>query len=168
MSSQMMHDSTLATSSGNVQPGLPINAAKTGMVVTGDSRLAWALQNQIKGQLQNNPAFGQIQLLDGIDEQVNYPILLVEIVPQEIFWTPIYARANVKVIVSYASDGDISFRMSQPVEFKHTSDQATLKRSGSYTFTDTSWGLISNPGYLDYLAREIARPIAADLKAPSN
>jgi hypothetical protein len=167
MSSQMAHDSTLATSTGSTQPGLLINPAKTGMVVTGDIRLARALQNQIAGQLQNNPAFGQLQLLDGIDEQAKYPILLIEIASQEIFWTPIYARANLKVNVSYASDGDVSFRLSQPVEFKHTSDQTVEKRSGSYTFIDTSWGLISNPGYLDYLAREIARPIAADLKGAS-
>jgi hypothetical protein len=164
MSSQIVHDSTLATSTGSAQPGVPIHSAKTGLVVKGDSRLAWALQNQIITHLQNYPAFGQLQLLDRMDEQANDPILLLEIAPQDIFWTPIYARANLRVNVSYASDGDISFRLSQPVEFKHTSDQTVVKKSGSYTFTDTSWGLISNPGYLDYLAREIARPIAADLK----
>jgi hypothetical protein len=164
MSNHMEHDSMLASSKGGDQSNQPINPAKTGLVVIGEDRLARALQNQITSNLQSNPAFGQFQPINSIVEKADYPILLIEIAPQEIFWTPIYARANLKVSVSYASDGDVSFRLHQPTEFKNFSDQPTLKQSGHYTFSDVSWGIISSPGYMNYLAREIARPIAADLK----
>jgi hypothetical protein len=103
-------------------------------------------------------------VVETLSDNAGLPLLFIEVEPQDLLWTPIYARAGLKVNVSYASDGDVSFRQTQPVEFKHTSEQLTVKRSGIYTFSDASWGLISNPGYMDYLGRVIAGAIATDLQ----
>lgn len=165
MSSQMAHDSTLVSSAGTTQSIQPINPTKTGLLVTGENRLAGALQNQIIHQLQSNPAIGQFQVFNGSIDRVNYPVLLIEIEAEELLWTPMYARAILKVYVSYASDGDISFRLNQPAYFQYTGDQPAIKQSGVYAISDISWGIISSPGYINYISREIAQFIVADLKA---
>ncbi len=164
MSSQTNLESEMATSTGGSQTGQPFNPPKTGLLVTGENQLAPALQNQIIHVLQSEPAFGQIEVLTGIIDRIDYPLLLIEIDRQEILWTPIYGRANLKVNVAYASDGDVSFRLTQPTKFTNSSDQPSLKRSGNYTIFDVSWGIITRPGYMNYLAKEIARHITADLK----
>ncbi len=168
MSSQMSHQSSLASSSTAGQVDEPIQSAKTMIFVSGEKRLAQSLEKQIAGQLQGKPQFGQLQHLPNLVDKADSPYLLIEIEPQAYFWTPVYARSTMKVTVSYASDGDVSFRLSQPTEFKHSGDQPDKQMSGIYTFSDVSWGLISNPGYQDYLAREMARPIAADLIGQNN
>jgi hypothetical protein len=168
MTSQMEHNSSLATSTGSIDPAQPIYPQMTGLVVTGDERLAAALRDQIVRQLQGSPAFGQIQVLSGIVERVDFPILLIEITQKEILWTPIYARANLQINLAYASNGDISFRLTRPTEFKQTGSETSIQRSGQYTFSDVSWGIISSPGYIDYLAREIVRPISNDLRGKIN
>jgi hypothetical protein len=165
MSSQMKHDAKTVSSSVSRQPVQPIYPEKTGLMVSGDHRLTLALQNQIIKDLQSKAAFGQIQVFNSSVDRVNYPVLLVEIAPADYFWTPIYARVNLKVSVSYASDGDVSFRLTQPAFFQTTGGQPAIKRSSDYSFSDVSWGIISSPGYINYLSREIARIIEAGLKA---
>jgi hypothetical protein len=164
MSSRMKQESTMASYTGNSQLVQPIHPEKTGLLVTGDNRLALALQKQIINNLQGKPAFGQIQVFRGSVDQVDYPVLLIEIVPVDYFWTPIYASSNLKVSVAYASDGDVSFRLTQPTVFKNIGDQPSIKQDGDYSFSDVSWGIISSPGYINYLARDIARIIEAGLK----
>ena len=155
----------MASSSGTSgQAASQISAAKTGLFVSGDEKLARAVQQELTHLLGGQPQFGQIELVDGASDTADFPLLFVVFDRQEITWTPVYARTALEISVSYASNGDVSFRQTKPVEFKHTSDQPSLMSNGQYSFTDVSWGLISNPGYLNYLAREIAKAIAADLK----
>ena len=165
MSSKLVDNSSMVSSTGMTEPIQPIQHAKTGLYVTGESRLAPALQKELTFQLQGDPQFGEIESLTDIENTTENPILWVEIAKKDIFWSPIVARATLNVNVAYASDGDISFRLREPVEFKHSGDQATLYQSGQYTFSDASRGIISSPGYFDYLAREIANAIVKDLKA---
>ncbi len=165
MSSNLTHNSSMVSSTGSTESVQPFQPAKTGLYVYGENRLAPALQKQLSLQLDGDTQFGEIESLSSIENKVDYPILLVEIAQKDIFWSPILARAALDVSVAYASDGDVSFRLAQPVEFKHTGDQSTLYQSGQYTFSDKSRGIISGPGYFDYLAREIANAIVKDLKA---
>jgi len=163
MSSRFTQNSSMASSTGSTQSFQQIQPTKTGLVVGGGERLARELQDRIARQLEGNPLFGQIELLPSIIDKTGYPILVVEIAPPDISWTPIVAQADLKVTVSYASDGDTSFRLTRPVEFKNTGEQPVLKRSGEYTFSDLSRGLISSPGYINYLANQITRSIVKDL-----
>ena len=164
MTSQLEHNSQMVSSSGS-QNALPqLNNSKTALYVNANDRLKNALQIEVTRLLQGRPEFGQIEVVESLENNAGLPLLVVEVEPQDLLWTPIYARAALKVNVAYASDGDVSFRQTVPVEFKHTTDQLTVKRSGIYTFNDASWGLISNPGYMNYLGRVIAAAIANDLQ----
>ena len=152
-SSDAFSQSSLASSSTAGQVDEPIQSAKTMIFVSGEKHLAQSLEKQIAGQLQGKPQFGQLQHLPNLVNKADSPYLLIEIEPQAYFWTPVYARSTMKVTVSYASDGDVSSRLSQPTEFKHSGDQPDKQMSGIYTFSDVSWGLISNPG-LSGLSRQ--------------
>ncbi len=163
MKSQMTRNSAMGSSTGSDQVVQQISPDKTGMFISGDAKLVKAVQQELTHLLSGTPKFGEIVLVDGTSDKADYPLLFVTFDKQDITWTPVYTRAALEINVAYASNGDVSFRHSTPVEFKHTSDQPSLMNNGKYSFTDTSWGLISSPGYVNYLAKEIAKAIAADL-----
>ena len=164
MTSELEQNSQMASSSSgqNAQPQL--NNPKTALYVNANDRLKRALQTEVTRRLQGQPEFGQIEVVESLEDNAGLPLLVIEVEPQDLSWTPFYARAVLKVNVAYASDGDVSFRQTVPVEFKHTTDQLTVKRSGIYTFNDASWGLITNPGYMNYLGKAVATGIAKDLR----
>ena len=164
MSSHMERNSTLSSMGSNPN-NQALTPSKTGLLVPGESRLARSLEKQLAGQLNTQPKFGQIQAVGELLEPAGYPVLMAEIEPQQMLWTPIYARANVKVTIFYDSNGDISLKPEDATKMKFIGAELTIQRSGEYTFTDVSWGVMSRPAYLDYLAREISKQIAADLKA---
>lgn len=163
MTSHLENNSSLASSGGSAEAG-PQNNASTAIYVSGDARLRQALQAELARLLKGRAEYGEIRVLKALTDRTDLPYLFVEIQPQELLWTPIYAKAGLKVSLAYASDGDVSFRLTQPVQFFHEGDRPAVKRSGSYTFSDESWGLISSPGYTDYLARTIAGAIAKSLE----
>jgi len=164
MTSQLEHNSQMVSSSGG-QNALPqLNQPMTALYVNANNRLKNVLQTEVTRLLQGQPEFGQIEVVESPEDNGGLPLPVVEVEPQDMLWTPLYARAVLTVNVAYASDGDVSFRKTVPVEFKHTTDQLTVKRSGIYTFNDASWGLISNPGYIKYLGGVIATAIANDLQ----
>lgn len=164
MQSQMTRNSSIATSHYEDQTTTTqLTADQTGLFVSGDDKLARALQRELTHLLGGQIQFGEIVLVDGMSDKAEYPLLFVTLDKQDITWSPVYAHAELEVTVSYASKGDVSFRHTTPVEFKHTSDQPSMMISGQYSLADTSWGLISNPGYVNYLAKEIAKAISEDL-----
>lgn len=164
MTSRMERNSVVSVSTGNVDASQPLNPAGTAVIVAGKDRLCRSLQSHLNRAMQNDTKFGQIEQPGELPAPAGTPLLVVEVDTQEIFWTPFYARAKVEVTASYASDGDVAFRMKKPVEFTQSGDAFALKSSGSYSFFDESWGLITSPGYKDYLAKEISRQIVNDLR----
>ncbi len=164
MKSNIGQNSTVASSTGGDEAAYARSPDKTGLYVDGGSKLSAALQQALAQKLNGQVATGEIVPVDGTSDKADFPLLFVTIDQENITWTPVYARADLKVSIFYATDGDISFRHSQPPEFKWTSSQPTLKMDGTYSFTDTSWGLISSPGYVNYLAGEIARAIATNIQ----
>ena len=163
MKSQLARDSSMASSTGSGGPLAQISPDKTGLFISGDDKHVNALQRELTHLLGGQIQFGEIVLVDGMSDKAEYPLLFVTLDKLDITWSPVYAHAELEVTVSYASNGDVSFRHTTPVEFKHTSDQPSMMISGQYSLADTSWGLISNPGYVNYLAKEIAKAISADL-----
>ncbi len=163
MKSELARNSSMATSSGSNGPAVQISADKTGLFVGGRDGLSRALQQEVTRALGGQVQFGEIVAVDGSSDKAEYPLLFVTIEKQDITWTPVYARANLEITVSYASNGDVSFRHTSPTEFKHTDGQPSQMSNGKYSFTDVSYGLISSPGYTTYLAKEVVKAIAADL-----
>ncbi len=164
MKSTIAQNSSGASSNGGDGAALNRSPDKTGLFVGGESKLASALQQALTQKLSGQVFTGQIVPVDGASDTADHPLLFVSIDQQNITWTPVYARADLEVSIFYATDGDVSFRHSQPPEFKMTSNQPALKMNGKYSFTDSSWGLISNPGYVTYLAGEVAKAILTNIQ----
>jgi len=158
-------DSTMVTSNVGAQPGQIKNPAETtGLHVAGEELFQRSLQADLIRRLQQVPGFGQIQPISDPVDQAEFPYLFVEIARKDIFWTPAYGRAELEIKIAYASNGDISFRHSEPTAFHNENEAPSIKRSGKYKFTDVSWGIMSLPGYHDYLASQVATAILADLQ----
>ncbi len=164
MRSNIAQNSSVASSNGGDETALNRSPDKTGLFVEGESKLAAALHQALTKKLSGQVVTGEIVAVDGTSDKLDYPLLFVSIDQPNITWTPVNARAEVNVSIFYSTDGDVSFRHSQPPGFKMTTDQPTLKMDGTYSFTDESWGLISNPGYVNYLAGEIAKAIATNIQ----
>ncbi len=164
MRSNIGQNSTVVSSAGWQETAQLLSVDKTGLFVDGDSKLAAALQQALTKKLSGQIVTGEIVPVDGTSDKANYPLLFVSIDQQNITWTPVYARADLNVSIFYATDGDVSFRHNQPPGFNMPGDQPALKMKGTYSFADTSWGLISSPGYVNYLAGEIARAIATNIQ----
>ncbi len=164
MNSNIAQNSTVASSTGAPETELVRSPDKTGLFVAGGSKLSAALQQALTQKLTGQVVTGEIVPVDGTSDKADYPLLFVSIDEQNITWTPVYAKAALKVSIFYATDGDVSFRHSQPPGFKSTSNQPALKMNGTYSFADASWGLISSPGYVNYLAGEIAKAITTNIQ----
>ncbi len=165
INSQTGRDSSIATGGGGAQPGqMKAAAATTALYVSGSDPLGKALAAELTRQLQQAPEFGQVQTLGASVDKAEYPLVYVEVSSQDVLWTPFYGRANLTINVAYAENGDISFRHTQPTEFHFENEAPSIKRSGKYTFTDVSWGVMSLPGYHEFLAYQVAQAILADLK----
>ncbi len=162
--SNLAQNSTVASSSGGNEAALSRSPDKTGLFVSSEGKLGAALQQALTQKMNGWVVTGQVVPVDGTSDKADYPLLFITIEQQDISWTPVYARADLKIAMFYSSDGDVSFRHSQPPEFKQTSNQPTLKMDGTYSFTDVSYGLISSPGYVNYLAGEIAKAIATNIQ----
>src|SRR5512140_917616 len=109
MSSHTEHNSTLASADGSQ----PWNSAQTALYVSGSEQMKRALQAELARLLQGRAEYGEIRVLKALTDRTDLPYLFVEVQPQELLWTPVYARAGLKVNLAYASDGDISFRLTQ-------------------------------------------------------
>ncbi len=164
MSSRMQRDSSLV-SIGAGPDDQPFQPDLTGLAVEGNGRLESPLQKQMAKNLEGQPGFGAIQPVDEPAGPAGRPMLLVRVEPRTLLWTPFYSRADLQVTVLYDSEGDLSSLMGDSAVVKSSEGKRIIQRKGDFTFTDVSWGLISKPGYTDYLAREIAKQIAAELKA---
>ncbi len=157
MRSTTLSDSAIA--SGGISSSIG-NPSNTALWVSGD-RLAGRVRALIKGMAQNQPRFGEVSMLNAIADKFDLPVLAVDIQKQQYIWTPFYARSVYRLTVSYASNGDISFR-SQPTPRFNMGDYYQLQ--GRYTLDDTSWGLISSPGYQDYMSERIADQVMKSLQ----
>ncbi len=163
MKSDIAQNSSVASSNGGDESALNRSPDKTGLFVGGESQLGAAVHQALTKKLSGQVVTGEIVPVDGTSDKADYPLLFVSLEQQDITWTPVYAKADVKVSIYYATDGDVSFRHNQPPGFTMPGDQPALKMDGTYSFTDTSWGLISSPGYMNYLAGEIAKAISTNI-----
>ncbi len=160
MSSKTSVESGVA-SARNGDPKAPwsLSPQVTGLYVEGRGQLAETLLAQVKRQLKNQQHIGDITDMNAPVDRADIPQLYIQVVPISHFWTPFYARSEYQLVVSYASNGDISFRQQKSPRFMATGGQPVLQYKASQTIKDTSLGLFSAPGYQDYLAGKMARLI---------
>jgi hypothetical protein len=155
-SQSAMTSEVVASPSNPATSPVAFSQLATQLVVEGDDTLARALRAEITRQAKSETALGQINLGSAQDVAAQSPLLVVRLKQHSGFWTPVYARTTLQVEAAYASNGDVSFRENEPTQFHSAGDQPVRQYEGHYQLTDSSWGVMSLPGYRDYLAHQVA------------
>ena len=133
------------------------------IVLVGEGPLVRALQNALTKKI-DEAGLGQIELSQELEPAYPNPVLIVKVGTPRPIWTPFFGLSQVPLHAGYTSDGDSTFM--EPIEKTHTSvgkpDVAFMY--AEYEVNDLSLGLISRPGYHQYLADYFAEEIVAALK----
>ncbi len=166
MKSQTVKDFSVASGYNPSDPGEEWNFTPhtTSIYISGDGRIESRVREEIMRSLKTQPNTGLVESLYTLTTQADHPLLLVKVTGQEYFWTPFYARSAFKVDVGYASNGDLSFWEKDPPHFFNQTGQPALQLKGNYAIADKSWGILSAPGYNDYLATQIADVVMSSLR----
>ena len=127
--------------------------------VTGSDPMSQAVADALADALAATEV-GQATAVANLDG-VTGPALLVTLDKQERLWTPVYGRANLTAVVYYAYDGQAPWPLDEAV---HLTESPAVKADGEFTISDTTWGLLSRPGYQDHLAAALAQAIAGGLQ----
>lgn len=133
------------------------------VVLVGEGPLVRALQKALTEQM-GKAGMGEIDLLQELEPVYQNPVLVVKVGEPTPIWTPIFAMSQFSVHAGYASDGDSTFM--EGVEETHTSvaKKDVSNMYAEYEVNDLSWGLISRPGYHQFLADYLAQEIVTVLK----
>ena len=92
MKSNIVQNSSVASSNGGDGTALDRSPDKTGLFVGGERKLAAALQQALTKKLSGQVVTGEIVPVDGTSDKADYPLLFVSIDQPDITWTPVYAR----------------------------------------------------------------------------
>ncbi len=164
MKSQSTAESQTGTyRSGEIDINWKNTPVDTALYVEAPGNLKNALRNSIKPLIQNKNYVGAVSDLNAPADSLSIPQLYVQVIPVDTFWTPFYARSKYQVIVSYASNGDLSFRNQKPVRFEGMPGQPAILFQSTNDMVDTSWGFISLKGYHSFIASKIAAQVVDNL-----
>lgn len=165
ISSRSALNSEVATSHPSQKVGpVAFSQPAPQLVVEGDDPLARALRKEIMRMKKSEITLGQVNLTSAQDVVAQSPLLVVRLRQQSGYWTPVYSQTDLQVEAAYASNGDVSFRESEPTKFQLSEGKIVMQYEGHYQLTDISWGVMSLPGYQDYLAHQIAVTILTSLE----
>ena len=157
ISSQSAVNSEVGASRQNTEAS-PVDFTQqtTQLVVEEDDLLARAVRAEITRLAKNDNSLVHVNFASTPGEAAQSPLLVVTLKEHGSIWTPVYARTSLEFEAAYASSGDVSFRESEPTQFQSTGNQPVRQYEGHYHLTDRSWGVMSLPGYRDYLAHQVA------------
>ena len=81
--------------------------------------------------------------------------------PQMYRWTPLYAQAGLTVDLAYASDGEVAWIGEKVVTLtaEDKPDRRVVRLRGDYSFDYSAYGLLSRPGFVQYLADEMSQTV---------
>lgn len=136
---------------------------KISLVLVGEGPLVNALKKDLADKM-NKAGLGKIELAEELRPVYQNPVLVVKVNRPGPIWTPFFAMSEFSIHAGYASNGDPS--TMEVMERTRTSvakkDVANLY--AEYEVSDRSFGLISRPGYYQFLADYLAQEIVAALK----
>jgi len=151
------------TDMGDNMPGPMQQKDKISIVLIGEGPLVRALQKTLTEQM-GKAGIGEIDLVQELEPVYQNPVLVVKVGKPGPIWTPFFAMSQFSVHAGYASDGDSTFM--EGVEATHTSvaKKDVANMYAEYDVHDLSFGLISRPGYHQFLADYLAQEIVTVLK----
>jgi hypothetical protein len=135
---------------------------KINLVLIGEGPLIGALPNALAAEM-NKAGMEDIELMQGIEPDVQSPALVVKVGKPDLLWTPFFATSQFTIQAGYSSTGDTAF-MGETQVIIDNKEGPVLNMYGEYKVSDRSWGLISRPSYLQTLAKYLAREIVSTLK----
>jgi len=136
---------------------------KISIVLVGEGSLVRALQKTLTQQM-GKAGIGEVDLVQELKPVYQNPVLVVKVGKPDPIWTPFFAMSQFSIHAGYASDGDSTF--IEGVEQTHTSvsKKDVSNMYAEYEVNDRSFGLISRPGYHQFLANYLAQEIVTVLK----
>jgi hypothetical protein len=162
VSSTQSEKNIITTGIGEPLPDAMQRRDRISLVLVGESPLVGALQKALAAEMQD-AGMGDIELAQGLEDAYPNPVLVVKVGKPGLFWTPFFASGRFSIQAGYASSGDTTFMGKTPITVDNTNGP-TLNMYAEYKVSDSSWGLISRPGYHQVLAEYLAHHIVAALK----
>lgn len=168
MQAELSVDSSASTSSATPQGADPLPLGRDlDLYVEAPPGIAVPLTEALAAGLASNPYVGVVTAREGPLLPSGDAVMVVLIDdPSALFWSPFYTRTLAEVDVAYASDGEVAWIDEDVVVLESTDPPTTVKRvRAEHTFDGSAYGLISGPGYANYLAREMTQTINQSLSA---
>jgi len=136
---------------------------KISLVLVGEGPMVRALQKELTVQMIG-AGLGEIELEKEFEPIYPNPVLVIKVGKPSPIWTPLFAMSQFYVHAGYASNGDSTFM--DEIEKSHTSvgKKDVANMYAEYEVKDRSFGLISRPGYHQFLADFLAQEIVTALK----
>lgn len=153
---------SVTTSIGERLPDAMQQREKITVVISGDGRLADALRGSLAEQIRK-ASLGEVEVVRELKPDFPNPVLVVEVDQPGMFWTPFFATTQFPIHAGYASNGDTSFVSDTPAIYNNV-DGPVLTLSADYQMSDRSYGLMSYPGYHQFLADYLAQSITETVK----
>jgi hypothetical protein len=164
--SQTNAQHTLSTSTIS-QPDRTIVSVKglsVSMAKREDDILSTALLKNLIEQLQMTIPADQVTIVDASVEEIDRPLLHVEVSQRNVHWNPFVSTANLTVELTYSSDGDIRWRQNSVISMRN--DQPTVYSHGSAQISDRTQGIISQIAYEKHLGKSVAAEIYKMIEQP--
>ena len=138
---------------------------KISMVLAVDGTLVRALQKALTEKM-NNVGMGQLEWEQELEPKYPNPVLVVKVGQPGPIWTPFLAVSQFSLQAGYATNGDTTFMdgVDKTQLYIRSSDPSAVNLYTEYEVSDRSFGLISRPGYEQYLANYLAQEIVQALK----
>ena len=136
---------------------------KIRMVMLGESPLVRPLQNALIEKM-DEAGLPELEPVQELEPGYQNPVLVVKVGKAGPIWTPFFAMSEFPIHAGYASNGDSTFM--EVIEKTRTSvgKKDVSNMYAGFEVRDLSLGLISRPGYHQFLADYLAREIVAGLK----
>jgi len=136
---------------------------KISIALVGEGPLVRALQKALTEQM-GKAGIGESDLVKKLEPVYQNPVLVVKVGKPSPIWTPFFAMSQISVHAGYASNGDSTFM--EGVEKTHTSvgKKDVANMYAEFEVNDRSFGLVSRPGYHQFLADYLAQEIVTVLK----
>jgi hypothetical protein len=138
---------------------------KISLVLVGEGPLVGALQKALTEQI-DQAGMGQIEVEQELESKYPNPALVVKVDRPGPIWTPFFAMSQFSIHAGYATNGDTTFLedLDKTQPYIRNPDPSVVNLYTEYEVSDQSFGLISRPGYHQYLADYLAQEIVQALK----
>ena len=165
VSSTQASNLVFTTDSGDNLPTPMQGNDKIRMVLVGEGPLVRALQKALTEKI-DKVGTSQIEWEGELKPNYPNPVLVVKVDRPSRIWTPFFATSQFSVQAGYATDGDTTFMdgLDETQPYIRSSDPSVVNLYTESEVSDWSFGLISRPGYDQYLADYLAQEIVQALK----